>query len=414
MEMTAIRRSLRYFAILAIVASATPVGAAEFVEYYKAGLAAVEIQDWVRARDMMASAIEIQPKSKARVKKALYFKHYLPHFYLGVSLHRGGDCVGALAAWQESDAQGIVKKYPEYEQLEAGRQRCLQHLSEVESSLIEAESLIAAAGIASTGARQGLVDLQAQGVEGWESLTERLQLAESELREAKVLLSQADGDLAGIRRSVSKAAAARDGFDIISLDSSKWLQSIATEQVEMRAALNQLVVASVGSLKATEYLEPYPPEIEGHRQRLESLVAQVGRLDASATNDEVSGLARKLEQAIATLERSTAAPPLELKAAAEAFLSGQYARVLEVLEILAEADSHTTKVSGQAHLLQAAALFALFHSEGEKQPELIEEARLAVLSCQSLEETAPIPSPEIFSPRFVEFFEAQRPWFLLI
>jgi len=410
--MTAAGRSLAWIAALAIAASATPVGAAEFVEHYKAGLAAVESEDWDRVGTMMGRAIEIQPKSKARIKKALFFKQYLPHYYLGVSRYKLGDCAGALTAWQESEAQGVIKKFPEYGQLEVGRDQCIQHRTEVDSALIEAADLIAAAELASTGAWQSLESLQAKGVEGWESLSQRLQLAESSLYEAEVLFRQEDRDLGELQRSASRAAAARDGFDSISLDTSKWLQSLASEQVEMRAVLNQLVVASVRNLKATEYLEPYPAEIESHRKRVESLVAQVGGLDTSASNEEVGRLADQLGRAISVLERSAAGPPIELTAAAEAFLSGQYARVLEVLEVLVETERTPTKVSAQAHLLQAASLYALFHSEGGTNPALLDEAKHNVLSCQSVDKTVPIPSPKIFSPRFIEFFEAQRPWFL--
>ena len=147
------RRLLVSVAVFILAASAPPLLGAEFLEHYKAGLAAIESQDWEGARDRMDRAIQIQPKSKVRIKKALYFKHYLPHYYLGVSLYNLDDCVGALVAWQESTDQGVIQKLSEYAQLEAGREVCLRRRAELESTLLEAESLIAAAGVAAIRAR---------------------------------------------------------------------------------------------------------------------------------------------------------------------------------------------------------------------------------------------------------------------
>ena len=407
--MTTFWRSLASVATVATLASGSPLLAAEFLEHYKAGLAAVDNQEWERARDLMGRAIEIQPQAKVRIKKALYFKHYLPHYYLGLSLYQMGDCVGALVAWQESTEQRVIERSPEFAQLAAGRETCIQQRSALESSLIEAESLIATAGVAAVRARRDLEALQEKGVEAPGPLHERLQLAESRLDQAKVSLSGADGDSTKLQRTAAQAAQARDDFDFISIESARWLQSVAAQQVEIRATLNQLVVASVQALEGSEYLEPYPPEVADYRRRVETLVARVGQLDTAATNDKLQGLATELERAILALETSTTAPPEELMLAAEAFLGGRYAQVLKVLSTF---ESESTRAAAQAHLLRAASLFAQSRSQGQEQPELLDQARQQVLYSQSLDETAPNPSPKVFSPRFIEFFEAQRPWFL--
>jgi hypothetical protein len=94
-----------------------------------------------------------------------------------------------------------------------------------------------------------------------------------------------------------------------------------------------------------------------------------------------------------------------LTLAAKAFLGGRYS---EVLEILAESESGSNKITAQAHLLQAAALFALYHSQGGMQAELLSQARQEVRSCKSVTTAVPIPAPSIFSPRFIEFFKVQQ------
>ena len=43
--------------------------AAEFVEFYKNGVAAAESQHWTLAAEMMRKAIEEQPNAKTKIKK---------------------------------------------------------------------------------------------------------------------------------------------------------------------------------------------------------------------------------------------------------------------------------------------------------------------------------------------------------
>ena len=393
-------------ALLAIVLlAAGPVGAAEFVDYYKAGIVAVDAGQWEKAEELMARAIEIQPDEKPRIKKALFFRRYLPHYYLGRALYESGDCAGALAAWRESVSQGVVTKFPEYELLRQDRDRCDQLRSEIEYSLSQAKGLISVAGSAATKARLRLTDLQASGGGGTESLSRRLDAAESQLRSAEGLLARSGANLESIQRAAASAAEAREGFESIDRESEQWLRSIAVEQVRIRADLNQLVIDGKTALTDSEYLHPYPPGIARQRSQVERLVRQAEGLSPSSPDAEIVELTVELEQAVAELRRSAAEPPAELTHAAEAFLNGQYA---QVLEILAEASGDTHRVSAQAHLLQSAALFALYHTRGGGEPALLDQARDEARACQRLEVGTPRPSPNIFSPRFVEFFEDQR------
>ena len=396
---------LAWIVAATFVAAANPVDAAEFVEYYKVGVAAVESEDWDRVGEMMQRAIEIQPNAKARVKKGLFFKRYLPHYYLGQAFYETGDCAAALASWQESEAQWVVTRFPEYDQLKAAREDCSRQHSELEYSLSQAKGLVVSAGTSGLKARQRLADLQATGVTGAESLVQRLTVAETDLRDAEILLGQRNQDVSDLRLSVSKAAKARDGFDSISREASQWIQSIAREQVQMRADLNQLAIEGERALEESEFLDPYPPGIAQRRVRVGSLIKQASGVGASAGDDEVNRLATALQQAISALESSVAEPPRALTLAAEAFLGGRYS---QVLEILGETESGSSKVTAQAHLLQAAALFSLYHSQGGVHAELLNQARQEVRSCQSVAAAVPTPSPNIFSPRFIEFFEVQQ------
>jgi tetratricopeptide (TPR) repeat protein len=404
--MIATIRSLAYLATFAFLTSATSLSAAaEFTDYYKVGLAAMESEDWGQASEMMSRAIAIQPVSKARIKKALSSKPYLPHYYLGAALHAQGDCEGALASWQEAEHQGTVMKFPQHARIQEGRDACSRRRSEVESYLAQAEEAISVAATSRDQARLLLGDLMLSDVDGLEYLSERLETAESNFQEAEHLLSQADGDLELLHRSVAQAAEADDGFNSVSFESSRWLESIGTEQVLMRAELEQLVLDSKRSLTASEYLKPYPPSIARLRQHLEGLASQAGGLNEYSSKADVDSLAGELEQAIADLDELAAKPPPELSQAAVAFLDGEYE---EVLQILAETDRSSNRVAVQAHLFQAAALYSLYRAQGESQPELLERATQEVLSYQSFNKSLPRLPFQIFSPRFIEFFESQR------
>ena len=390
---------------LALACVATAAGAVDFVDHYKVGLTAIESEDWELASDMMSRAIELHPQSKARIKKALFFKRYMPHFYLGLSLSKLGDCEGALSAWQEAEAQGVVQKSNEYPYLVNGRETCTKTRLALEASQSAAESRIAAARVVGSGARQGVEDLQTREIEGVDILYKRLEQAESQIAEAEALLALSDPSLGDLEKATKLASTARDGFKSLDLDISRWLQSMATEQLTKQAELNQRVAVSFQRLKSTEYLAPYPPRIEALRAQVEGLIAQVGELDPSAASEEITQLTTELSEALAALEETVVEPPQELQTAARAYLTGNYA---QVIESLGEITPESARVSSQIHLLQAAALYALFRTDGGSDPELLEQARQEVVACHRLPVTPSKPSPRYFSPSFVEFFESQR------
>ena len=66
-------------------------------------------------------AIAERPDEKARLSLSPFSKRYLPHFFLGEALLEMDDCEGALAAWAESERQGVVTRLPEYQSLIDGR-----------------------------------------------------------------------------------------------------------------------------------------------------------------------------------------------------------------------------------------------------------------------------------------------------
>ncbi len=121
-------KPLKIFSLLLIAALAparsSGAGDATFLERYKAGLYAIEAEDWPRAAELMRQAIGERGEASRRLPKYLYLKPYLPHFYLGLADFKRGDCRAALRSWSISEAQGVVRKRPQYEQIELARELC--------------------------------------------------------------------------------------------------------------------------------------------------------------------------------------------------------------------------------------------------------------------------------------------------
>ena len=389
---------------VAALAGTPPASAVDYVEYYKSGLSASEEGEWERVIEMMRRAIELQPEAKQRVKKALYFKRYLPHYYLGRALYESGDCEGALSAWAESESQEIVTRYPEYDRLQADRESCLQLQADIERFFESAKGTVASAGASAIEARQRLADLQETGTRGAYSLSERLAAAETDLRDAEILLGHGSRDVDDLRLAVANAARARDGFESIVREASQWLKSVVSEEVRTRADLVQLKSEATESIARSDFLRPFPSGVAKKRSRVELLVEQAGNLKPGIPISELHDLTRQLEQAVAELDAASAKPPRELSLAAEAFLAGRYS---EVLDLLSDTEFSSNRVAAHAHLLQAAALFSLSYSQVEPDPQLLELARQEIRSCRRLDGGISVQSTAVFSPRFLEFYQSQ-------
>ena len=66
----------------------------------------------------------MRSEEKAKLPVASLPASYLPHFYLGYARFERGDCAGALAAWAESERQGVAPRLPEFEVARRGRKTC--------------------------------------------------------------------------------------------------------------------------------------------------------------------------------------------------------------------------------------------------------------------------------------------------
>jgi hypothetical protein len=93
--------------------------------------------------------------------------------------------------------------------------------------------------------------------------------------------------------------------------------------------------------------------------------------------------------------------PTELRAAARAHFSARYTDAIALLSTASYADA---RLQVHAHLIRAAARYAMYALDGEKDTRLRQLAIEDVLMCRSV---APAfrPDTDVFSPRFRRFFE---------
>lgn len=102
---------------LGIIAFAPAVSAQAQEDAFRRGLEARQRKNWQEAATQMRRAIQSDPREtetrRVRIGATLGFGGteypYLPHFYLGEALMTLKDCSGAVAAWAESERQGVVK-----------------------------------------------------------------------------------------------------------------------------------------------------------------------------------------------------------------------------------------------------------------------------------------------------------------
>lgn len=96
--------------------------------------------------------------------------------------------------------------------------------------------------------------------------------------------------------------------------------------------------------------------------------------------------------------------PAQLVRAAEAYFAGRYDEAVTLLDRVSGLNGRT---AAHAHLLRAAARFALYRIGGERDAQLRQRALQDVSSCRGAD-PAVVPDPEAFPPSFAELFRSGR------
>jgi hypothetical protein len=404
------RRRIACAALAAAGLLATALSAADFLDSYREGLSAIERGDWSAAAELMRQAVAGRAEEDPRLARRFYLKRYTPHFYLGQALFELGDCAGALAAWAESERQGVIQRFDDGKQIAAGRATCRERqaaAAAAEEAVRRTRDQIgrAAAAQRTLAELRRAPELEAAWNEGSPSPAARLAEAGRILDDARQHLPAANApiDLARVVEAGDLAAEALRRLEALEREAERLAAVAQADRQASRGKLDELVANAASLLEATAFLEPAPPEVARRRREVQELAGVAGALPATAPAPEIERLHGDLAAALGRLRRATQPPPEALAAAAGAFFAGDYERAETLLSGL---DSGEARLRAHAALLRAATRLALYLVGGEADAALLAEARQDVEACRRADPNCS-PLPGAFSPRFVEFFTAE-------
>jgi len=93
---------------------------------FREGVLAFEKREWARAEKLMRETIAGNPKESEGTVSigGSWFETYVPHYFLARALAKQGKCAEALAAFTETERQGITPAIPDFARHLANRGGC--------------------------------------------------------------------------------------------------------------------------------------------------------------------------------------------------------------------------------------------------------------------------------------------------
>lgn len=380
---------------------------------YNDALDAMAAEDWQAAARLLRQAITLQPDER---RTAMGLRSpYLPHFQLGVVLAEIGECTEALAAFAESDRQGIASKLPETVEV-AGRfrDRCREQIARLASLGTQASEAVSAArelsAKVSTFARTSI--LAQIWREGTPSLDERQKEAVARLSRAEELLATTGGAtdaIADLESASSLARSAAEALESLRADADAIHSRKLSDLQSKEERLNQIAIAIAKTreeafdlLRKTGYLAPFPRQLESLRNALEERLRDSENDPISESPEHYEEVHGELLAAIEALGKAAEPPPPDLIEGAAAYFRGDYEQTLSVLE---RAAPRNRRERAHLHLLAAAARFSLYHWQGDEPASLLDQAREDARSSRRADPSL-VPLARLFPPEFRLFFEA--------
>ena len=417
--------------VVAGTAGATPK------ETHKLGVAAIEAGRWADAERFFRAAIaERQQERYNRLLKT----GYLPHYYLGVALAEQGDCQAALGSWTESSKQGQIQKSDLAKDLGQRRERCQNHLRQVEAATAEIGQLLGRVGEASASlsSLSQAPELTPLWNEGEPSFGSRQKSAEQKLADARRRFDAEEpgNDLDRLDQAKSLADTALAELNSVLTDARQRLRQLNADAAAALEQLEEVEQSARRVLRSVSDLAPYPRRLGSRVAALDRKLKEVRESKSGSSAQRFNELTSELTAALKALRSAARRPPKELTQAVEAFLSGAYQDTLGLLDNPSLTDDPRTKP--HVCLLRAASGHALWVLGGEQDDTLHDLAAEAIRACvdveamaqaaeataeaaettgEAAEPTAEVAEPpslepslplslKFFSPRFVEFHDA--------
>jgi hypothetical protein len=393
---------------------------------------------WEEVVAQMRAAIQVDAlESKDKVSTGRFLGisvdsiEYLPHFFLGEALLAKGDCSGAMAAWDESDRQGVVRALPTYVPImERGFALCASKgilpPSDFRSLVRQAELALenAAAVRGRVATRRPSQD------DAWRnsvSLQQQFQQAQAELdtAQARLAAGRRERTASALKDAVTVASRARDRFARISSELETAVERVSRLESQLQNLSRAVTAAddvdvSVGERLSRLPRTAVPPSVTASRARARGALASARALVAGRAPASPAALieaARQVQEATRALltvrdelaRLATSRLTLEQRGISAAlvlgtrrYLAGDYQAALSALNDPALV-GEDAPFQAHAHAFKAASLFALFVRSGERTESLKEQARAEAKLCLGLTPGFQ-PDPRVFSPRFLAFF----------
>lgn len=201
--------------------------------------------------------------------------------------------------------------------------------------------------------------------------------------------------------------------------------ALSEDLTEAAQAIERLLTSAAGNL---ETLEALAQPAAGRRAALDAKVLAPHQRELARLRGGISGPSAKdpaalrrtlgsattLDQTLADLvgvygERATAASgvPADLLEGARTFFAGRYADAAAQLSAVELPGDTLPGVRLQMHLLRAAAAYAAWALDGERDEAGRQAAEADAAACKRIDPNYS-PDPTVFSPRFIRFFNGVR------
>lgn len=378
-------------ALLLAVGTARLAGE-DYLEPYRRGFNAFNLFRWEKTVEEMRKAIALNPRESIENVhiQLLTWKPYVPHFYLGISLAKLDRCSEAIPALRESLRQGMLQeggtRFNFRNRAESTLAECLRKVPETPRTQVAVASP-APSPPADGPARESTPEPAPQARE-------------------PVRADPLPGPAGLSQTAAAKAPAAGATSDFPVAPAMAGPSKQAEEEARALAASRESLRVAVE--RARQVLLSVPkdatsPEASALRERVRR-----SNLNA-ATPDRLLSATSDITNATANVERwlrertpapgESPEPPAALVAGVDAYLRGDYAASVRILDG-AEFDDERSR--RHALLFRAAARHALFLLGHGRDRSLQTRAAADLRGYRQLQ---PQPSldPRVFSPRFVQF-----------
>lgn len=406
---------------------------ADFKRDYGSGVRDYNGGDYADAIEALQKAIDQESSAQEKVRiYGMRYEPYMPYFYLGQAKYKNGDCQGALAAWNQSMAQGIVQQQDQFAELQTNIAICDSLKVDVTQIAQSAEDAIKTLedNISLFAQLNSEPLLSNEWASRWEpelssarstaqSLKQQLPTAVADTDESaiKAILSQAQNTSASIGGTRELAVARVSTIK----------QNQAQTAQKQRSDARQLLSQAISSGKSIDFGQG-SEQMASLQQQLDTLLVQgSSAVDNTATTpreyrelaQSISNVSRRYasaeqdwqtQQRLAQSAEADAAaikaaaerriPPSALKQIAAAYFAGNYQSAVQ----LSNPDSlREDRAKVQALLFRAAANHKLYILSGEKNTQARQRSESDIRAIKQLNKSFK-PYIAAFSPSFLELF----------